>query len=291
MRDSDWQILYELYQTPNVTKAANRLYMSQPSLSKRLQIMEAEFQVKIVERTSKGIVFTKEGKILVQSAQEYMKLSQRVQQKLRSLRDTQETIITLGFPYSYSEHVLTDVVFPYTQQEKNIRFEIKNDASNSLFYQACDGDVDVAFVRGDYENDDVKQYMVEESQAYVLTRDKIRMEDLPDMPRLSFTSNDRTRSLIENWWFEHFKKPIPDGFSAGAYIDVAWKLASKGLGYVCCFVPEDFENTYNLQMMPMLHKDGSPITRKSWLVYRKEKEKIPELKKFIQYMKNTIVME
>jgi len=42
MKDSDWEILYELHRNPNMTKVANLLYITQPSLTKRLQHMEAE---------------------------------------------------------------------------------------------------------------------------------------------------------------------------------------------------------------------------------------------------------
>ena len=37
MKDSDWEILYRLYKTPNITKVANMLYISQPSLTRRLK--------------------------------------------------------------------------------------------------------------------------------------------------------------------------------------------------------------------------------------------------------------
>ena len=35
MKDSDWEILYRLYKTPNITKVANMLYISQPSLTRK----------------------------------------------------------------------------------------------------------------------------------------------------------------------------------------------------------------------------------------------------------------
>lgn len=291
MRDSDWQIIYELFQTLNMTKAANHLFMSQPALSKRIQLMEAEFQVKIVERTAKGLVFTKAGKILARNSEEYMNLSKRTQRQLRRLKETEYTVITLGIPYSYSKNVLTDILFPYTQQDSSVRFEIVNDVSNRLFAKACDGDVDVAFVRGDYESDDVEQYMIEESCAYILTRDRVEIEDLPQMARLTYLSNDRSRALIQEWWFEYFREPIPDGFSTGNYLDVAWQLAAKGMGYVCCFLPDGFENTYNLVMTPMVHKDSTPVKRKSWLVHGDKGGMSPALRKFVQYIKNTIVLK
>ena len=40
MKDTDWEILYRLYETPNMTKVADMLYISQPSLTKRVKSME-----------------------------------------------------------------------------------------------------------------------------------------------------------------------------------------------------------------------------------------------------------
>ena len=39
MKDTDWEILYRLYETPNMTKVADMLYISQPSLTKRVKSM------------------------------------------------------------------------------------------------------------------------------------------------------------------------------------------------------------------------------------------------------------
>ena len=47
MKDSDWLILSELYKNPNMTKVADLLYTTQPSMTKRLQHMEEEFGVEI----------------------------------------------------------------------------------------------------------------------------------------------------------------------------------------------------------------------------------------------------
>ena len=49
MKDSDWEILYRLYKTPNITKVANMLYISQPSLTRRLKGIEEESNLKMIE--------------------------------------------------------------------------------------------------------------------------------------------------------------------------------------------------------------------------------------------------
>lgn len=290
MKDTDWQILYELYRTPNMTKVANRLYISQPALSKRIRMIESEFGVEIVERTPKALIFTKAGKILAQNAEEYMNLRSRTERQLQRLMEGDETVITLGIPYTYSKRVLSEVIFPYTQMGRNVRFEIRNDSSTRLFEKACDGDVDVAFVRGKYESDEVCQYIVEESRAYILSRDKIEIADLPDLPRLTYASNDRTKNLLRGWWAERYDVPMPAGFSAGAYMDVAIQLAAKGMGYVCCFLPDDYENPYDLVMTPMLHKDGTPVIRNSWFIHRAG-DMSPELQQFVNYIKDVLVIQ
>lgn len=79
MKDFDWELLHELYKNPNLTKVANVLYITQPTLTKRLQHIEAEFDVTIVERTPKGLEFTPEGKHLAEQPLE--DLSQLLEQR------------------------------------------------------------------------------------------------------------------------------------------------------------------------------------------------------------------
>ena len=75
MKDTDWEILYRLYETPNMTKVADMLYISQPSLTKRVKSMEKDFGVKIINRTSRGVKFTPEGEYLAKRAKEYMEFT------------------------------------------------------------------------------------------------------------------------------------------------------------------------------------------------------------------------
>ena len=46
MKDTDWEILYRLYETPNMTKVADMLYISQPSLTKRVKVWKKILELK-----------------------------------------------------------------------------------------------------------------------------------------------------------------------------------------------------------------------------------------------------
>ncbi|MFR7383477.1 MAG: LysR family transcriptional regulator [Anaerostipes sp.] len=58
MRDSDWKILEVLYEKRSITQTAELLYMTQPSVTKRIKAMEEEWQIEIVKRSNRGVIFT-----------------------------------------------------------------------------------------------------------------------------------------------------------------------------------------------------------------------------------------
>ena len=68
MKDSDWEILAELYKNPNLTKVAGILSMTQPSISKRLKVMEKEYGTEIVSRTGPGLSLRGKESICEESA-------------------------------------------------------------------------------------------------------------------------------------------------------------------------------------------------------------------------------
>lgn len=289
MKDSDWQILYELSKTPSITKVAKQLYITQPSLTKRLKSIEDEFGIIIVNRTTKGVEFTKEGKLLADKAKEYINFMSRVRKELRELCNEEKIVITIGASYTYSKYVLSDILFEYTKEHPNIRFEVQNEQSNLLFRKACEGEVDVAFVRGDYEGP-VKMGRIDESRAYILSNKPIHLEELPQIGKIDYKISDHSQKLLEDWWKLHYNLSVPVGMNAG-YVDVAWQLVSKGLGYTCCFLPNDYENKYNLVLTPMDYPDGTPVVRNTWFVYKHHKNMSLELRKFIKYVEENIVIE
>ena len=286
MRDTDWEILYELYRHPNLTRVAGLLYMTQPSLTKRLRTMENEFSVRIVNRTSKGLEFTAEGEYLAERAKQYMKFIQETREGLRRFKEEGEEIITIGSSYTYSKYALTDLMMKYKEKNPRMEFEVVTDQSNVLFRKVLDGSVDVGFIQGDYEGP-VWQLRVGKSQGYAVTKEAVHLDDLPSMPRLNYKTNDRTKELLSAWWKNYYGTEEPSGMVVG-YVDVALQLVEKGLGYTCCFLPEGMETRKNISLTPLIRRDGTPVVRSTWFVYPKEKRRPPALEQFIRYVREEL---
>lgn len=289
MKDFDWEILYELRRNPNMTKAANLLYMTQPSLTKRLQKMEAEFQITIVNRTSKGLEFTAEGEYLAKRAELYLDFMKETRTKLAQIKENAEGTITIGSSYTYSKYTLSDVLFQYNQICPNVHFNVINEQSNLLFRKMLDGSIDVGFIRGDYEGP-VKQVRIGCNQAYLVTKEPVSLADLPNLQRIEYKTNDRTDELLKGWWQDWFDRLPGPGMMVG-YIDVAWQFIQKGLGYTCCFLPDHFDNRYQLCLTPLCYRDGSQVSRNTWFVYSQNKTKTKILEDFIRYITNELTLK
>lgn len=286
IKDSDWEILYKLYETPNMTKVADMLYISQPSLTKRVKNMEKEFGVKIINRTSKGVKFTSEGEYLAKKAKEYMDFIKNVKEGLNSYKTELEGTIKVGSPYTYSKFELTDVLFEYSKVNKNVKFEIINDQSNNLFKMVLKNHIELGFICGDFDGD-VNKILVKQNKAYIVSKGPINLEKLSQMQRIDYKTNDKSKEILDRWWRKTYGENPPIGMFAG-YVEFAWQLVDKGLGYACCFLPDGFEKVYNLCLTPILDDEGNNIIRNTWLVYPKKKQMSTVVKDFVQFVKDNI---
>ena len=264
MKDSDWTILHELYQTPNLTRAAERLYMTQPSLTKRLRHMEEEFGVTLVDRTPKGLTFTPEGTFLAQKAAEHLAFMEDIHAQLRAMQAAAGQEIVVGASYTFSKTALPEILLGYTRLHPEVRFTVVTDQSNLLFRKVLDGEVDVGIIRGDYDGP-VEQTCIGADPGYLVSWKPLAEAELPDLPFIAYKTNDKTIELLSSWWNERFGTPLPAGMNVG-YVDVALQLVYKGLGYTLCFLPPDYDNPDELCLAPLTRADGTPLVRRTWLV-------------------------
>ena len=283
MRDTDWEILNILYKLPNITKVANLLYMTQPSLTKRIRNIEQEFHVKIFTRTNgRGIKFTAEGEFLAKRAHKHVELAEETKKLMHKYAERNHGSINICSAYSYHLEFLNDLLADFTIKHPEINCEVSNGASNILFRKVCEKEYDVGFIQGDYEGP-VEKILVGTSKAYALSKKPIKISELPKMPRIDYPSNDRTKEVLDAWWIENFET-LPGVAISVSYIDFAWKLVEKGFGYTICFLPDRLAKRMKLSLVPLKNKDGTPLTRNTWFIYPKEKLKEPAIKTFVDFV-------
>lgn len=279
MRDSDWKVIYELSKEMSISDVAEKLFYSQPSLTKKIQSMERELGVKILLRSSKGIKLTPEGEYLAKQSQRYLELYEETQKQLKILKNEQVGALRIGSSYTFSKNKLPNLLYEYTRED-SVHFDIVTKQSEDLFKEI--ENYDGAFIHGEYRGN-FDSILIDVEKAYVLSKQELEVEDLPYQPMITYKTNDKTLRAIDEWWRENFKVNPNHGVFAG-YVDVAWELAMKDFGYVICFLSDTFENRYDLNMMELYDKEGKPLTRNTYFIYSKTKERSELLNDFIEFL-------
>ncbi len=73
------------------------------------------------------------------------------------------------------------------------------------------------------------------------------------------------------------------GMAVG-YVDFALREVVRGKGYAICFLPAVTELDSQLVKTPLFTRDGIPVTRNTWMIYRLEKKITPVMDAFIRYI-------
>ena len=290
MKDTDWQILSELYKNPNITRVAERLYKTQSAVTKRLQSMEEGFGTRIVERTSKGLVFTETGAFLAKQAEKYLRLEEETRQGLRDLQAAETQSLVIGSAYTYTKYSLDQVLRPFSAKHPRVSYRIVNKQSDLLHDMLLSGEIDAAFIRSDYYKG-VNRILVDYTQAYCVTREPIALSMLPRLTRVGYQTNDLTNAQIADWWEDCFGTPLPAVSVDAGYIEFAFRNLLATDSYMLCFLPDNFVNEYGLCLTPLIKSSGSPVMRRSWFIYPQDKRRSALMEEFIRYVETEVAVK
>lgn len=286
MDESSWKIIAELRKTPNVTRAADRLFMSQPNLSKKLQAIESGLGIKLVFRTPKGVVFTPEGEYVAREAVKVLAHFDEVRRHLLKIGDGQAGTIKLGMTNAFARYTLPPCLKRYKEHHAEVDFDITMEISSHIVRHLEEDSIHVGFIRGDFAGGFERQLMATE-QAYLVNGEAVELSDLPRLPQISYLSDPISRRLLDGWWNSHFSRPPLIGMKAN-HGETCLEMIANGLGYGIFLSPNFLGPSVPLFKAPLFYASGMPFERQSWMIWKKESAEIPLVSQFLGYMRTEI---
>lgn len=284
MRDYDWKIIVTLNKTHNITKTAELLFISQPTLTKRIQMIENELGIPLLVRSRRGSELTPEGERIAQWAESIVTTMQTIKDDISTLNRGLKGILRLGVPYSYVRYVLPQLLIKYAALYPQNEVDVLTTLSDELVKNVEDDMLDFCFARYDAEDSYLERLLVSEDQIYAVCNHPFTLDKLPDMPFIEFSKNHVTTSAIRRWWNEHFST-VPNVRFKVSTGDCCVSMVQHGLGYSIFPDPKYFQYEKGLFALPLDFLDGTKFTRKTWLLYKKSDEKKPIIKDFIAFIK------
>lgn len=282
MDERDWLILHTLYLEKNITKAGQTLFIAQPTITKRLKQIETELGVKIVNRGVKGVQFTPEGEYLAKRAEEVLNIFREIKEDIENFQHTVSGTLRLGVSNFISKYKLPALLKQFKNMYPDVEFQVNTGYSKDIFNLVYNQVSHIGFIRGDYNWPDEK-YLLFEEDLCIVSKDEINLDNLPNLPRIDYRTDQLYKQLTENWWTEHYSQPPYVAMSVDQG-DTCKEMVLNGLGYA--IMPSLFlHNEKDIHKIYLKDKDGNKITQKTWIFFYEESLKLNVVKAFVRFIK------
>ncbi|WP_295361588.1 LysR family transcriptional regulator [uncultured Pseudoramibacter sp.] len=150
MDNRKFEYFLTVYELGNITKAAQKNFISQPSMTQYINRLEESIGARLFDRSTSPLTLTKAGEIYLDYVQKSMELEKQFERAIDSLKNDIDGVIKLGVPLQMQSFLLPKLVSPFMRENKHINFNIKDDASPTLEKQLIDYLIDCALI---YIND------------------------------------------------------------------------------------------------------------------------------------------
>jgi DNA-binding transcriptional LysR family regulator len=131
----------------SLTRAAERLFVSQPALTKQIKRLEARLGVRLFTRSRAGMALTEPGKVLAERLPGLLAGWEEALQDTHSAASRAARVLRVGFLASAANEATQQIVAAFTRRRPGWKIEMRQAAWSNPSAGLADGDVDAAFVR------------------------------------------------------------------------------------------------------------------------------------------------
>ena len=277
MDEKDLQIFLALAETGNLTRTAEKLYLAQPTLSKRLQNMETELGAPLFLRSKQGLSLTPAGEQARETFAGILDQMDGLRERIQQGRGVVGGTLKVEASLDYSTFRLPAILAAYTARYPDVTLKVSSDHSRDCTRKLQEGQAHVAVVRGNYDWDGERILL--EREAVCLIRSKSNADvPLDQLRYIGRYSNPEHMSMKARWLMEHKLEPASPLNVDGLTTCVA--MVQAGLGW--SIVPEIGLAGFDGIVEPLFFADGTPLTRSTYLLYRKKESELPQVREFIR---------
>lgn len=147
-------------------RAAQRLFLSQPALSRNIQQLETALGIRVFERHSRKVMLSPAGEVLVGEARAVQESVSRLQNRVRFALDGRAGRLTVAYIDFALGGILPDVLQRYRQNFPEVEIELVRVATDVQREGLLSGDIDVGFLLGRFKAPLITSVVVER-QHYV----------------------------------------------------------------------------------------------------------------------------
>lgn len=220
----------------NITKAAEVLHITQPTLSRQLAQMEENMGVKLFLRGTRKIELTNEGLLLRRRAEEILELVDKTEREMTEQGEEIEGMVSIGCGDLKSVQALPELIRSFHEKYPRVTFDLYTATADHIKDRMDRGLTDLGLLLEPVDMEKYDFIRMKEKEKWVVAmhpssplaeKEYVTAEDLSDVP-LILPRRLNVRSELANWfgdYYDQLQVLFTSNLPANSSIMVQKKLA------------------------------------------------------------------
>ena len=203
-----YRVFYIVATLGNITKASQKLMISQPAVTKQIKALEEQLGGELFIRTKRGVILTENGREIYNYIKQGMNYFEAAELQFTNLKKLETGTVKIGISTTLCRLFLLKYLDQFHKQYPNVAIQVFTDPSKIMRKMLKDGTIDILIAKeSDKEDDDLEIYRLGElNQCFIasshfqeLKNYTISLSDLNNYPLLFPKSPSTTREHFDNF--------------------------------------------------------------------------------------------
>lgn len=278
-------------QEKSFSKAADRVFRTQPAVSIAIRRLEEEIGLPLLDRTQKVPVPTEAGKVVYDYAQRILALRDQVSEAIAELQSLKRGRVRVGANESTSLYLLPELILAFRKQYPNVKLEIFRLVSTGLPREVLERNIDFALMASEPTDRDLEAFPILKDELVLIMSPKhplaarsfVKIKELGSESFIAHNVKSGSRMRVVEAFARHHT-PLNITLEL-ATIETIKRFAQKQVGLA--FVPrmcvrEELERGV-LVSVPVR---GVTYNRTLWAAHRRGASFSPAAAAFLRILKN-----
>ncbi|MFC4798044.1 MULTISPECIES: LysR family transcriptional regulator [Neobacillus] len=285
---SEFQLLSVLAQEMNMRKASERLFVSQPALSQRLQTIEKDWGTKLFIRSQKGLALTPAGEHVIAFVNEVLKKEEKVRETIYSLQEGVSGTLKIAVASIVGQNWLPQVLKKFIDKYPQVKLSLVTGWSSEILNCLYDDQVHVGIIRGTPDWKGVKVHLFHDP-LYLVDREITNPDQVldTDRPFIQFKSDSNYYQEIQDWWMRNFKT-TPKRTVIVDQIETCKQMAFNGIGYAILPGITLTKAEKDICKIPLVNEKNEPLSRDTWLLGYESAFQLKQVQAFVELIKEYV---
>jgi len=192
-------------ETGAITEAAERIGITQPALSRRLQQLEGHLGVELLVRGRKGAVLTEIGRLVQSEAQGIVARYEQMREMVTSHQRLEGGTVRIGGGATAVSFILPEAIAAYQAAHPRVRFQMREAGSSEIADDVVAGHLELGVVTLPVRDRELQVTPLTTDRIVLVARHdhplarrrRVRIQDLADQAFVAFEAGSALRQIID----------------------------------------------------------------------------------------------